>query len=76
MVAETKAGLESGIVGSGHSFAARRLNAQHTVAGLMSEQMGGLSYLEYIRGLAKRVESDWAGVQADLESIRTALLRR
>ena len=76
MVNETKAGLESGIVGSGHSFAARRLNAQHTTAGWLSEQMGGLSYLEYVRTLAKRVEGDWAGVQADLEAIRTALLTR
>jgi Zn-dependent M16 (insulinase) family peptidase len=33
MVNETRAGLESGIVGSGHSFAARRLNSRHTIAG-------------------------------------------
>jgi hypothetical protein len=38
--------------------------------------MGGLSYLEFIRGLAKRVESDWAGVMADLEAIRSSLLTR
>ena len=25
--------------------------------------MGGLSYLEYIRGLGKKVEEDWAAVQ-------------
>ena len=42
----------------------------------VSEQMGGLSYLEFIRGLAKRVESDWAGVMADLEAIRSSLLTR
>ena len=38
--------------------------------------MGGLSYLESIRALSKRVETDWAGVQGDLEAIRTALLTR
>jgi hypothetical protein len=38
--------------------------------------MGGLSYLEYIRELAKRVESDWEGVAADLEGIRKAILQR
>lgn len=40
--------------------------------------MGGLSYLEYIRGLAKAVESDegWEGVKGDLEAIRAALLQR
>jgi hypothetical protein len=63
MVLETKAGLEAGMVGSGHRFAGARLGAQRSQAGWVSEAMGGLSYLEYIRGLAKRVESDWEGVQ-------------
>lgn len=48
------------------------------MAGALSEAMGGLSYLEYIRGLAKKVESDegWTEVAADLEAIRKALLQR
>lgn len=37
--------------------------------------MGGIAYLDFVRGLAARVESDWAGVQADLEAIRKALLQ-
>lgn len=41
-----------------------------------NRQMGGLSYLEYVRGLAKRVESDWDGVRGDLLAIRSALLSR
>jgi hypothetical protein len=53
----------AGIVGSGHSFAAKRLAGQRSVAGWMSESMGGLSYLEFIRTLAKRVEGDWDSVQ-------------
>lgn len=76
MVLETKAGLESGIVGSGHSFAMKRLSAQRTQAGWLGEVMGGLSYLDFIRGLVKRVESDWDSVKADLESIRQVLLQR
>ncbi len=68
--------VSAGIVGSGHSFAARRLNAQNTVAGWLSEQMGGYSYLEFVRSLEKRVEADWPGVQKDLEAIRSALLNR
>jgi Zn-dependent M16 (insulinase) family peptidase len=74
MVAETKAGMESSMISGGHSYAARRLNAQQSVGGWMSEQMGGLEYLNFIRSLAKRVESDWDGVMADLDSIRKALL--
>ena len=38
--------------------------------------MGGYSYLEFIRSLADRVESDWDGVVADLEAIRAAVLSR
>jgi len=76
MVDETKAGLEASIVSRGHSFAATRLAAQRGRAGWISEQMGGLSYLEYIRGLAKRVEGEWDAVRADLLAIRAALLSR
>lgn len=72
MVLETKSALESGIVGSGHSFAATRLDAQRSVAGWINEQTGGLSYLHSIRQLVQRVDSDWDSVQADLEAIRCA----
>lgn len=76
MVLETKSGLESGLIGSGHSFASSRLDAQRSVAGWVSELMGGISYLEYIRGLVSRVDSDWDSVKTDLESIRKVLLQR
>lgn len=51
MVLETKSGLEGAVIGGGHSVAASRLDAQRSVAGWVSEQMGGLSYLFYIRDL-------------------------
>ena len=76
MVLETKSGMEAGVVGSGQSFAGTRLDAQRSVAGWVSEVMGGISYLDFIRGLVNRVDSDWEGVQADLERIRGVLLQR
>jgi Zn-dependent M16 (insulinase) family peptidase len=81
MVAETRAALEAGIVGSGHRFAGARLAAQRSVAGWMGEVMGGYSYLEFIRALEGRVDSDeeskgWPSVARDLAAIRSALLRR
>lgn len=76
MVLESRAGLEAGIVGAGHRFAARRLDAPRSVAGWAGEAMGGLAYLDYIRALAKRVETDWEGVKVDLEAIRAAVLSR
>ncbi|GFR50856.1 hypothetical protein Agub_g13138 [Astrephomene gubernaculifera] len=78
MVAETKAALESGIISGGHSYAGKRLAAQRGLAGWLAESMGGLSYLDFIRGLGKRVETEegWQGVRGELEAIRTALLQR
>jgi hypothetical protein len=54
----------AGIIGSGQSFASRRLAAQRGIAGWAGEVMGGLSYLDFIRQLVKRVEGDWDSVQA------------
>lgn len=63
MVLETKAGLESGVIGAGHRFAASRLDAQRSTGGWVSEQMGGLSYLHSIRQLLARVDSEWDSVK-------------
>jgi Zn-dependent M16 (insulinase) family peptidase len=76
MVLETKASLESGVVGAGHSFAGSRLDAQRSVAGWAGELMGGIAYLDYVRALVGRVENDWDAVEADLRRIRAALLQR
>lgn len=38
--------------------------------------MGGVSYLQYLRELARRVDADWPGVRADLERVRAAALTR
>lgn len=46
-----------------HRYAGARLAAQRSQAGWLGEVTGGLSYLEFIRTLNKRVEDDWQGVQ-------------
>jgi len=76
LVLETRAGMESRVQGSGHSVAAGRLDAQDSTAGWVSEQMGGLAQLEYLRELTKRVDSDWDGVLADLHTISACLNNR
>merc|ERR1712113_824966 len=73
-VLESKAGMESAVVGRGHSVAASRLQAQRSIAGAASEKMGGLSALFFLRDLLKRIDEDWEGVQSDLETIRACLL--
>jgi presequence protease len=74
MVLETKAGMEAGVIGGGHSFAAGRLSAQRGVAAWANEQMGGLDYLFYVRDLAKRVEQEWDSIRQDLETLRQVVL--
>ncbi|KAL0719177.1 hypothetical protein Bca4012_068501 [Brassica carinata] len=62
--------------GSGHGIAAARMDAMLNVAGWMSEQMGGLSYLEFLHTLEKKVDEDWEGISSSLEEIRRSLLAR
>ncbi|CAI5508537.1 unnamed protein product [Closterium sp. Naga37s-1] len=73
-VAQRKQGMESRFLGSGHSIAASRLDAMDSLAGWANEQMGGYSYLQYLRALEKRVDEDWPGVAASLEQIRQVVL--
>jgi len=73
---EEKAGLEAGLIPGGHGVIFRRLRARFTTADWAGEQMGGLAYLFFLRGLIQRIDQDWAGVLADLEGVRAALIGR
>ncbi|HEY3311773.1 MAG TPA: insulinase family protein [Anaerolineales bacterium] len=76
IVLERKAGLEAGLVPGGHGVVNQRLRAHFNQADWLSEQMGGISHLFFLRDLAGRIEKDWASVLADLESLRRLLLNR
>ena len=76
MVLEEKASQEAGLIPMGHSVANLRLRALFNEADWANEQMDGPSYLFFLRKLAERVESDWQGVLADLETMRKALINR
>ncbi|KAB5561241.1 hypothetical protein DKX38_006198 [Salix brachista] len=75
-VSQSKARMENRLRGSGHGIAAARMDAKLNVAGWISEQMGGVSYLEFLKALEKRVDQDWAGVSSSLEEIRISLLSK
>ncbi|KAJ4839629.1 Presequence protease 1, chloroplastic/mitochondrial [Turnera subulata] len=75
-VSQSKARMENRLRGSGHGIAAARMDAKLNVAGWISEQMGGVSYLEYLQALEEKVDQDWAGVSSSLEEIRRSLLSR
>lgn len=76
MALEEKAGFEARLVPSGNSIVDTRLKSGLTEASWIAEQMGGISYLNFVRDLVKRVDSDWPSVQAALERIRDTLFNR
>jgi len=76
MANEEKAGMEARLVPAGNAFVDIRLRSSLTEAGSIGEQMGGISYLMFLRDLVKRIETDWDGVQATLERIRDLLINR
>jgi hypothetical protein len=76
LVLEEKAALESRLVPAGSSYVNLRLRSSLHEADWADEQMGGVSYLFFLRKLADRVESEWDKVAAALERIRKTLLHR
>ena len=76
IVLEEKAGQEASLIPAGHRVVLGRLRARYNVADWVAEQAGGVDYLRFLRGLTARIDSDWAGVLADLEAVRAALISR
>ncbi|ODT78177.1 MAG: peptidase M16 [Pelagibacterium sp. SCN 64-44] len=73
MALEEKAGFEARLVPGGNGIVDTRLKAGLTEAGWISEQMSGVSYLDFLRTLVKRIDSDWDSVEASLRAIRDKL---
>jgi presequence protease len=76
LVLEEKAALESRIIPAGSSYVDRRLRANFHEADWADEQMGGVTYLFFLRKLADDVASNWDSVHAALERIRSTLVNR
>lgn len=75
-VSQSKAKMENRLRGRGHGIAAARMNAKLNVAGWISEQMGGISYLEFLQVLENKVDQNWDEVSSSLEEIRKTLISR
>jgi Zn-dependent M16 (insulinase) family peptidase len=76
IVLEEKADKEATFGFVGHVPASRRLRAHFRASDWANEQMSGVSYLFFLRDLLGRIDTDWAGVLADLEAVRRALINR
>ncbi len=76
IVSEARARMEQRLVPSGHQVVATRLQARTHLAHAMAEAMSGLTNLEFLRTLEKRVEEDFRSVAKDLERIRSLVLSK
>jgi Zn-dependent M16 (insulinase) family peptidase len=76
IVLEEKASQEARLVPGGHGVVNTRLRANFNEADWASEQIGGVSYLLFLRKLAQAVDADWPGVLSTLEQIRLTLANR
>mmetsp|Transcript_15469 Transcript_15469/g.23722 ORF Transcript_15469/g.23722 Transcript_15469/m.23722 type:complete len:1104 (+) Transcript_15469:54-3365(+) len=74
MLKESKAGIESSIQGSGHSYALQRMRARYTAAGYIDEKMGGISHLESVKQLLNQAENDWPTFLGRLQNLRRTIL--
>lgn len=76
IVLEAKAGMEAGLVPRGHQVTNTRLRAHFHTAYRVEEMVDGVENLHFLRRLAERIDSDWPGVLADLEAVRSLLVNR
>ncbi len=76
IVLRARANKESSLVPAGNAYARQRLAARFAPAEWADEQMGGISSIFFLRELEQRIQHDWPGVLADLETTRAALINR
>ncbi len=74
IVTEEKAGLERALVPSGHALATLRVRSRFNEADWAQEQMGGVSYLFFLRFLLDKIDTDWDTVLGSLREIQFALV--
>jgi Zn-dependent M16 (insulinase) family peptidase len=76
MVLESKAREEQSLVPSGHQAVNLRIRAHFSEADWAAEQMRGISYLFFLRRLAREVDDDWPAVLSRLQEIHRILVNR
>jgi len=76
MALEEKARQEEKLIPNGHQMVNLRLRSHFSEADWAMEQMHGVSYLLFVRKLARDVDEDWPAVLAALEAMRHLLVNR
>jgi len=76
MVMEEKARVEQKLIPAGHQMVGLRIRSHFGEAHWAAEQMSGISYLFFLRELARAVDDDWSKVLAALEQMHRILQNR
>ncbi len=69
-------GIKSHIIPSGHSFAAKRLNAYSSTLGCYQEITSGISQFEFLDSLVNKLESDSDEVLNDFNTIKRLIFNQ
>lgn len=73
---EEKARAEEQLVPSGHAVVMSRLRSHFSTSAWVNELTDGISHLYFLRKLVARVDSDWSGVLAQLQQLKSILVRK
>lgn len=76
IVLRAKASSESSLIPAGHAVVNSRLKAHFSRTDWVSEQIGGLDYLFFLRRLVEEIEADWPAVLERLEALRHYVINR
>ncbi len=76
MALEEKARMEQRLIPGGHQVVNLRLRAQFNEADWAAEQMGGISYLFFLRRLVTMIEEDWESVLRILNELSALIINR
>lgn len=76
IILQEKAGMESRLIPSGHVVVNSRIKMHYNVSDWSSEEMGGLSYLFFLRRLIKELDEGWDALKATFGRIQRILANR
>ncbi len=76
IVKEDKASRDARLLPSGHVYINTRLRARYTTVANLNEQLGGITYLQFIRDVAAHAESRWDDIHHALSTLHSDTIHR